>query len=64
MEMMIKQHKEREEQGKMLSENIHGVMNGHYQRMKHEIGIDEYSNDSDSFDEESEAVFRQLRPNA
>lgn len=61
---MHQQHKQRKESGNQLADNLHGMMSTHYTRMKKEIGIDEYSHSSDSVDEQSEAVFRQLRPTA
>jgi hypothetical protein len=64
MDIMQQQSKERQEAGNKLADGIHTMMSHHYDKMKKDVGLDQYSHSSDSFDEESEAVFKQLRPHA
>ena len=54
----------RQEQGSQLNQQIKGVMHTHYMKMKREAGLENASSSSIDIDDETEAVFKQLRPNA
>lgn len=64
LKMMEETMRLRQEKGSTLNQNIKHIMNQHYHRMKQEAGLDNTSCSSEDLDQHTEAVFRQLRPNA